>query len=373
MQSRANVSEQLGAPPPDATARNGSPRPRGENGFLPFPPEMMRRYEAFWAKNVENIERITAPYKKEYETWPGDWYFNMWFDTGDAELYYSMIRTYKPNRIIEIGSGYCTRIAAEACRVNGKGRITCIDPIPRTDLPPIVNFEKALVQDVDLELFDTLGKDDILFIDSSHGMKEAIYHYLILDRLAPGVIVHHHDFYFPLAPLWPEEDVIINYYMAHADAWEALAGGADARHKLGPERFSTLFSHYEGIAQNHRYPGSIYTRKRARDEACSDYHALLERYKGSNPYIVRLEEDEQELRHGYMAISEYTRNIEAEYAALRREYETVSAYAQRVEREYESVQARLRELESTIRRPRRMARMVARGLINTVTHRTKTR
>lgn len=371
VQSRANVSEQLNAPSPDAAARDGFPRLRGERGFLPLPPHVIRRYETFWAKNVENITRITAPFKKEYETWPSDWYHNMWFDTGDAELYYSMIRTYRPNRIIEIGSGYCTRIAAEACRANDKGRITCIDPIPRTDLPPIVSFEKALVQDVDLALFDTLGENDILFIDSSHGMKEAIYHYLILDRLAPGVIVHHHDFYFPLPPLWPEEDVIINYYMAHADAWEGVAGCADARHKLGAEGFSALFSHYAGAAQDYRYPGSIYTRKRARYEDRSDYHALLDEYKQSNPYIVRLEEDEQELRHGYMAISDYTRRLETENAALRQEHATVSAYTRRVEEEYERVLARLQFLESALRRPRKMALLVARGLVNRVMRRTR--
>jgi predicted O-methyltransferase YrrM len=333
VQSRANVSEQVDVPSPDGVTIGGAAPLRGTRGFLPFSPEMLRQYENFWAENVENITRITAPFKDEYEAWPDDWYFNMWFDTGDAELYYSMIRTYKPNRIIEIGSGYCTRIAAEACRVNEKGLITCIDPIPRTDLPSIVSFEKALVQDVDLALFETLGEGDFLFIDSSHGMREAIYHYLILDRLAPGVIVHHHDFYFPLVPLWPEEDVIINYYLAHADAWEGVAGNADARHKLGPEGFAKLFSHYTGPAQSYRYPGSIYTRKRARYAGRHDYHALLEDYKAANPYIVRLEEDEQEMRQGYMAAGDYARKLETEHAALRREYENVSEYAHAIEAE----------------------------------------
>jgi hypothetical protein len=103
--SRANFSQQLGAPAADSDINDGYPRLRGERGFIPLRPEVMEEYERFWEKNVGNIERITAPFKHEYETWPDDWYHNMWFDTGDAELYYSMIRTYKPNRIIEGGSG----------------------------------------------------------------------------------------------------------------------------------------------------------------------------------------------------------------------------------------------------------------------------
>ena len=38
------------------------------------------------------------------------------FGAGDAELYYLMIRNTKPKKIIEIGSGFSTLLAAEAIR-----------------------------------------------------------------------------------------------------------------------------------------------------------------------------------------------------------------------------------------------------------------
>lgn len=327
MHSRVDFSQQLGAPAGTEAVNDGFPRVRGERGFIPLRPEIMRRYEQFWAGNVENIRRITAPFKHEYETWPDDWYHNIWFDTGDAELYYAMIRTFRPNRIIEIGSGYCTRVAAEACHVNGTGRITCIDPIPRTDLPPIVGFEKAFVQDVDLTFFDTLGENDFLFIDSSHEAEEAIYHYLILDRLAPGVIVHHHDCMFPLLPEWPEENVIISYYMNHPGQWVGIVSNADARHKMGAEEYGVLFDHY--LSNPYRYAGSIYTRKLQ--------------------------------AHG----------TDGAYRALLAEYERTAAYAARVSEEYEATHARRMELEKTLRDPRLLVRALAGEGLDALSRRVK--
>jgi hypothetical protein len=53
------------------------------------------------------------------------------------------------------------------------------------------------VQDVDLEVFDILEANDVLFVDSSHVVKIGIdvQHILskILPRLKPGVHVHFHD------------------------------------------------------------------------------------------------------------------------------------------------------------------------------------
>lgn len=327
MHSRADFNQHLGTPIGMETVDDGFPRLRGERGFIPLRPEITRQYEQFWAKDVENIRRITAPWKKEYETWPDDWYHNMWFDTGDAELYYAMIRTFRPNQIIEIGSGYCTRIAAEACTRNGVGQITCIDPIPRTDLPAIVTFEKAFVQDVDLALFETLGENDFLFIDSSHEAEEAIYHYLILDRLAPGVIVHHHDFMFPLLPDWPEENVIISYYMNHRSYWEGIVSNADARHKMGAENYGALFDHYG--ANPYRYAGSVYTRKVGAAATDREYRTLLA------------------------------------------EYERTAAYATRVAAAYEETHHRRRELEQTLRDPRLLLRVLTGEILDALSRRIK--
>jgi hypothetical protein len=56
------------------------------------------------------------------------------------------------------------------------------------------------VQEVELELFQTLDAGDILFVDSSHVVKigSDVAHIIfeILPRLKPGVIVHFHDVFY---------------------------------------------------------------------------------------------------------------------------------------------------------------------------------
>ncbi len=296
------------------------PRVKGERGFMPLIPETLARYRRFWPYNIENLKRTVEPWHNEYATWPEARVYNGWFECGDAELYYSMIRTLRPNLIIEVGSGFCTRFAVEACIKNGKGRMICIDPYPRTDLPDFVQFEKRFVQEVNLALFEQLEENDILFIDSSHEAEEALYHYQILDRIAPGVIVHHHDFAFPTPPQWPEENIIISYYMNHLSEWEGFTNNALARDELGADRYAALFPQYPYAP--YRFPGSIYTRRRA--------------------------------------ISEGDRN----YRELRQEYTQTAEYARHVAAEYERAIEQVRALQEVVNRPMLTARTLVKGVVN---------
>jgi hypothetical protein len=48
-----------------------------------------------------------------------DFYLNnSCFEAGDAEVLYSIIRHFKPKRIVEIGSGFSTYLSAKACLLN---------------------------------------------------------------------------------------------------------------------------------------------------------------------------------------------------------------------------------------------------------------
>jgi predicted O-methyltransferase YrrM len=137
-------------------------------------------------------------------------YHNGYFETVDAEIAYCMIRHCKPKRVVEIGTGYSTRVIAAALEKNLEcdkigGRLISVDPNPerfsRDGWKHLVEQVPVAVQDLDLEFFDTLENSDVLFIDSSHVVavgSDVVREYLqILPRLRPGVLVHIHDIFLP--------------------------------------------------------------------------------------------------------------------------------------------------------------------------------
>lgn len=134
---------------------------------------------------------------------------NNGFSYGCAAVLYSMIRSHKPKRLIEIGSGHSSKVISQAIQANAKegqkARYTIIDPYPGDYVKgKAIKYHKLIKQEVettDPKIFAELGSNDILFIDSSHIVKignDVNYLYLnILPRLRPGVIVHIHDISLP--------------------------------------------------------------------------------------------------------------------------------------------------------------------------------
>lgn len=147
------------------------------------------------------------------------------FGPGDSEYLYNMIRLFKPGKIIEIGCGSSTLMALNALKKNKeidsayKCEHICIEPYEHSWLKECdVKVVRNLVEDVDKELFRSLGKNDILFIDSSHIIRpqgDVLFEYLeLLPILNPGVLVHIHDIFSPKdypdawvkdATLWNEQ------------------------------------------------------------------------------------------------------------------------------------------------------------------------
>lgn len=128
---------------------------------------------------------------------------NGYFSGFDAAVYYALIRHLKPQRIIEIGGGYSTQLAARALTNNSSGKLTCIEPYPErlNGAGPNVELIQRRVEEIDVAFFSCLEANDILFIDSSHAVKfgsDVCYEFLeLLPRLAPGVWIHVHDIFFP--------------------------------------------------------------------------------------------------------------------------------------------------------------------------------
>lgn len=126
---------------------------------------------------------------------------NDYFSGFDAAVYYALIRHLKPRRVVEIGSGYSTRIAARA--LGPDSALTCIEPNPERLNGHALEIKliQKRVEEIDVEFFSCLEANDILFIDSSHTVKfgsDVCYEFLeVLPRLRPGVWVHVHDIFFP--------------------------------------------------------------------------------------------------------------------------------------------------------------------------------
>jgi len=128
----------------------------------------------------------------------------------DAIMLHCMMRHLRPRRLIEVGSGYssCAALDTNEQFLEGKVELTFIEPRPEL-LHSLVREEDRQrirvlplrLQDVDLEVFDCLEKNDILFIDSTHVAKtdsdvnRCFFH--ILPRIQPGIFIHIHDVFFP--------------------------------------------------------------------------------------------------------------------------------------------------------------------------------
>jgi len=221
--------------------------------------------ESLFRASVKNLEELINPYTHEFRWFIGKVY-NGAFGSVDIELYYSMIRKYKPKLIIEIGSGCSTHFAMDALRKNRKGRFISIDPQPTRSLPKEVKQIRSKVEEVRLDFFEQLRKNDILFFDSSHTTKEAEYHIKkILPKLKEGVIIHHHDFLYPYAiyyqndpKVFGEPDVLLNFYRHYPTAYKILICASYVRDRY-PEVINKVIKSYHWDPS--RLPASLWVRK----------------------------------------------------------------------------------------------------------------
>jgi hypothetical protein len=169
-------------------------------------------------KQLALLSEFRDRFKPEYDRFPLEpagtpyqfYLHNKVFGPVDAEVLYAMIRLFKPHRILEIGSGHSTLLAAQAVRKNADAEnhfcnLHAYEPYPnkllQAGFPGLSKLFTMQAQDIPCEVFAELKENDILFIDSSHVLKigsDVQYEYLeVLPRLNKGVIVHIHDIFMP--------------------------------------------------------------------------------------------------------------------------------------------------------------------------------
>lgn len=126
-----------------------------------------------------------------------------YFGALDTAATYALVRSARPKRIVEVGSGSSTHVmAAAAKKMDPAPLIQCIDPVPRSEISDLgVSWEQAVLKDENIHLFEALEPGDIAFFDSSHVLFEGtdvdIIQNRILPVIKPGVLVHIHDIFLP--------------------------------------------------------------------------------------------------------------------------------------------------------------------------------
>jgi hypothetical protein len=198
------------------------------------------------------------------------------FESGDAEYWYQIIRTIKPKRIFEVGSGNSTLMAIKAITKNHdedqsyKCEHICIEPFEMPWLEEVgVSVVRKKVEEVELSFFSQLQESDILFIDSSHIIRpqgDVLFEYLeLLPSLNKGVIVHVHDIFSPKNYLkqWLQDEVrfwneqyLLEAFLSHNSTWK-IVGALNYLHHNHYEKFNSVAP----FLTPEREPGSFYIQK----------------------------------------------------------------------------------------------------------------
>ena len=163
---------------------------------------------------LEYVDRITThinnfPFPKKKQSNYLFYNNNNYYTNSDAICLYGMLLFLKPNKVVEIGSGFSSSLMIDVNRIyfNSKIELVFIEPNPKRFLSVVgknsndFKLIENYIQNVDLELFRSLERYDILFIDSSHVSKtDSDLNFIIfeiLPLLKTGVIIHFHDIFYP--------------------------------------------------------------------------------------------------------------------------------------------------------------------------------
>lgn len=224
-----------------------------------------QRFEIDTGAQADFVESELAPFLRELPDGlaPAERHgFTIWngqYQAGDAELLYALVRHVRPERVLELGSGYSTLVSAAACAANARAghpaELVAVDPEPTTLVPSgmdgLTRLEQRDCRQLPLARYRALAAGDILFIDTSHIVKlGSEVNWLVLEvlpELSPGVHVHFHDVFLPYEYpryLLEQEAYFTEQYLLQAflhgnDDWEVTLAAA-ALFRRERERLSAL-------------------------------------------------------------------------------------------------------------------------------------
>jgi len=147
---------------------------------------------------------------------------NNWIPPCDGMTIYANVVFNNPEKIVEIGSGNSTKFFRRAIDDHRLGsKLISIDPQPRATIDAIADeVYRRPIEAMDLSVFETLEKGDIVFFDGSHRCFQnsdvTVFFVDILPMLSEGVVVGVHDISWPqdYPPHWKERYYNEQYLLA---------------------------------------------------------------------------------------------------------------------------------------------------------------
>jgi predicted O-methyltransferase YrrM len=169
---------------------------------------------------LQELSPLVAEHPFPIEKGATRYYFdNGFFSYADALALYGMLRRLRPQRYVEIGSGFSSAIALDVNErhFGGAMEILLVEPYPERLLELLrpgdldrVELVREPLHRIPTARFAALQPGDVLFIDSTHVSKVGSdvnrVFFEILPRLPAGVHVHVHDVFFPFE--YPEQWIL---------------------------------------------------------------------------------------------------------------------------------------------------------------------
>ena len=184
------------------------------------------------------LERLSQHYRHlpfPEEPSPDFRYFynNAYYSYSDAVFTFCLMLEFKPRRIVEIGSGFSSALMLDTADrfLQSEVEFTFIEPYPDRLLPLLRASDQQRhtliqkpVEELQPDVLHSLGRGDILFIDSTHvskvGSDVNVLMFDWLPVLKPGVLVHVHDILYPFE--YPREWVAAGRAWNEAYLWRAF-------------------------------------------------------------------------------------------------------------------------------------------------------
>lgn len=202
---------------------------------------------------------------------------NEMFGRGDAAVLAAMLLVRRPQRFIEVGSGWSTSVALDVRdRMLDGLAVTCIEPHPQrllgatgTPAESGIRLLHQRLETTDPEVFHALEPGDVLFVDSTHvgkiGSDVNTILFDVLPELPDGVVIHFHDIPWPFE-YWEDwvfegrawnEAYLLRAFLAHNDRYRIVLWPHMLK-TLDETRYAATFPDARGDAG-----GSIWIEKRS--------------------------------------------------------------------------------------------------------------